>query len=53
MVVARAMANRDAADDLRDACMSVALDLGGWQDRSSSSLRGRKSRRSQGTNSTN
>jgi TetR/AcrR family transcriptional regulator, transcriptional repressor for nem operon len=53
MVVARAMANRDAADDLRDACMSVALDLGGWQDRSASSLRGRKSRRSQGTNSTN
>jgi TetR/AcrR family transcriptional regulator, transcriptional repressor for nem operon len=36
MVVARAMANRAAADELRDACMSVALDLGGWQDRSPS-----------------
>jgi len=36
MVVARAMANRAAADELRDACMSVALDLGGSQDRSAS-----------------
>jgi TetR/AcrR family transcriptional regulator, transcriptional repressor for nem operon len=33
MVVARAMANRDAADELRDACMAVALDLGGWEDK--------------------
>jgi len=33
MVVARALANRAAADKLRDACMSVALDFGGWQDR--------------------
>jgi TetR/AcrR family transcriptional regulator, transcriptional repressor for nem operon len=31
MVVARAMANRDAADELRDACLAVALDLGGWE----------------------
>jgi TetR/AcrR family transcriptional regulator, transcriptional repressor for nem operon len=31
MVVARAMENRAAADALRDACMAVALDLGGWQ----------------------
>jgi TetR/AcrR family transcriptional regulator, transcriptional repressor for nem operon len=31
MVVARAMNDRAAADELRDACMSVALDLGGWQ----------------------
>jgi TetR/AcrR family transcriptional regulator, transcriptional repressor for nem operon len=30
MIVARAMANRDAADELRDGCMSVALQLGGW-----------------------
>jgi TetR/AcrR family transcriptional repressor of nem operon len=30
MVVARAMANRIVADELRDACMAVALDLGGW-----------------------
>jgi TetR/AcrR family transcriptional repressor of nem operon len=30
MVVARAMVNRSAADELREACMSVALKLGGW-----------------------
>jgi TetR/AcrR family transcriptional regulator, transcriptional repressor for nem operon len=31
MVVARAMDNRVVADELRDACMAVALELGGWQ----------------------
>jgi TetR/AcrR family transcriptional regulator, transcriptional repressor for nem operon len=31
MVVARAMENRASADALRDACMKVALELGGWQ----------------------
>ncbi len=31
MVVARAMLNRAAADELREACMSVALKLGGWR----------------------
>src|SRR3984893_6359286 len=30
MVVARALENRSHADGLRDACMSVALELGGW-----------------------
>jgi AcrR family transcriptional regulator len=30
MVVARAMDNRRSADHLRDACMAVALGLGGW-----------------------
>lgn len=30
MVVARAMENRASADLLREACMSVALALGGW-----------------------
>jgi TetR/AcrR family transcriptional repressor of nem operon len=30
MVVARAMVNRALADELRDACMAVALELGGW-----------------------
>jgi TetR/AcrR family transcriptional repressor of nem operon len=30
MVVARAMADRGYADELRDACMNVALELGGW-----------------------
>jgi TetR/AcrR family transcriptional regulator, transcriptional repressor for nem operon len=34
MVVARAMADRKHADELRDACMSVALELGGWDNRS-------------------
>lgn len=31
MVVARAMANRAVADDLREGCMAVALELGGWR----------------------
>jgi AcrR family transcriptional regulator len=30
MVVARAMGDRAVADKLRDACMAVALELGGW-----------------------
>src|SRR5271168_875159 len=30
MVVARALADRAHADELRNACMSVALSLGGW-----------------------
>jgi TetR/AcrR family transcriptional repressor of nem operon len=30
MVVARAMAHRVAADELRDGCMAAALELGGW-----------------------
>ena len=34
MVVARAIENRVAADELRDACMSIALHLGGWVDMS-------------------
>lgn len=31
MVVARALHDREAADELRDACMAVALELGGWE----------------------
>jgi TetR/AcrR family transcriptional repressor of nem operon len=31
MVVARAMENRASADALRDACMEVALGIGGWE----------------------
>jgi AcrR family transcriptional regulator len=31
MVVARAMADRALADELRDGCMAVALELGGWR----------------------
>jgi TetR/AcrR family transcriptional repressor of nem operon len=30
MVIARAMDERGVADELRDACMSVAFELGGW-----------------------
>ena len=33
MVVARAMDDRLAADELRSACMTVALRLGGWRER--------------------
>jgi TetR/AcrR family transcriptional repressor of nem operon len=32
MVVARAINNREVADKLRDACMTVALELGGWDE---------------------
>jgi TetR/AcrR family transcriptional regulator, transcriptional repressor for nem operon len=44
MVVARAMENRAAADDLRDACQAVALRIGDWtkgRRGSTSMLRGR------------
>jgi TetR/AcrR family transcriptional regulator, transcriptional repressor for nem operon len=30
MVVARAIEDRAVADELREACMSIALQLGGW-----------------------
>jgi TetR/AcrR family transcriptional repressor of nem operon len=43
MVVARAMAKRAIADELREACMAVALNLGGWEKESKS--KARKSRR--------
>jgi AcrR family transcriptional regulator len=33
MVVARALAHREVADQLRDGCMAVALELGGWSSR--------------------
>ncbi|HUE43121.1 MAG TPA: TetR/AcrR family transcriptional regulator [Candidatus Sulfotelmatobacter sp.] len=34
MIVARTVVNRAVADELRDACMGVALELGGWKKRS-------------------
>jgi TetR/AcrR family transcriptional repressor of nem operon len=36
MVVARTMVDRALADELREACIAVALDLGGWNKRSKS-----------------
>jgi TetR/AcrR family transcriptional repressor of nem operon len=36
MVVARAMVNRALADELRDASMTVALQLGGWTEQEKS-----------------
>jgi TetR/AcrR family transcriptional regulator, transcriptional repressor for nem operon len=36
MVVARTMVDRALADELRDACMAVALNLGGWKRKSKS-----------------
>jgi AcrR family transcriptional regulator len=41
MVVARAMVNRALADELRDACMSVALSIGGWDNGEKHSRNGR------------
>src|SRR5260221_4107799 len=37
MVVARAVADRHLADNLRDACMTVALQLGNWPTKKRSS----------------
>jgi hypothetical protein len=31
LVVARAMRSETAADELRETCMAVALELGGWK----------------------
>jgi hypothetical protein len=31
MVLARSLEDRTVADELRDACMAVALKLGGWE----------------------
>jgi TetR/AcrR family transcriptional repressor of nem operon len=42
MVVARAMHDRSHADKLRDDCMSVALELGGWK-KSANNLKAKKS----------
>jgi len=30
MVLARSVVDRALADELRDACMAIALSLGGW-----------------------
>ena len=38
MVLARSIADRNLADELRDACMAVALKLGGWDDGSKTAM---------------
>jgi TetR/AcrR family transcriptional regulator, transcriptional repressor for nem operon len=43
MVVARAMHDRAHADKLRDDCMSVALELGGWK-KTNDKLKGKMAR---------
>jgi TetR/AcrR family transcriptional repressor of nem operon len=43
MVVARTVVDRAVADELREACMTVALGLGGWDEHSKS--KNRKSKR--------
>ena len=40
---ARALVDRGIADELRDACMAVALELGGW-DRRAKSKNGKSKR---------
>jgi TetR/AcrR family transcriptional regulator, transcriptional repressor for nem operon len=42
MVVARAMVNRETADELRGACMAVALQLGGWNKESAGRMRSQR-----------
>jgi AcrR family transcriptional regulator len=44
MIVARTMVDRALADELREACMAVALKLGGWE--GGSDAKGRSTRRS-------
>jgi AcrR family transcriptional regulator len=39
MVVARAVVDRALADELRDACMAIALRLGGWDNTTNSRIR--------------
>ena len=49
MVVARSLVDRAVADELRDACMAVALKLGGW-DNATNSKRQPFRRRREGQN---
>jgi len=42
MVLARSVDDRALADDLRDACMSVALKLGGWDNQSGAKAASRR-----------
>jgi AcrR family transcriptional regulator len=51
MVVARAMDDRALADELRDACMAIALKLGGW-DRKTNARNKRAGRNGKNTRNT-
>jgi len=42
MVLARSVQDRTLADELRDACMSVALKLGGWDNESKAKVASRR-----------
>jgi len=44
MVVARSLVDRALADKLRDACMAIALKLGGWENATNSKTRSFKRR---------
>jgi len=46
MVVARTMVDRILADELRAACMAVALNLGGWNKKQKTKSKNRKFKRS-------
>jgi TetR/AcrR family transcriptional repressor of nem operon len=49
MIVARTMVDRELADQLRAACMGVALDLGGWgKNNKSKSSKSKRSHRRRG-----
>lgn len=45
MVVARSVVDRAVADELRDACMAMALKLGGWDNTTNSKAQRHRSRR--------
>jgi len=45
MVVARSLVDRAVADELRDACMAMALTLGGWDDATGSKRQASRRRR--------
>jgi AcrR family transcriptional regulator len=45
MVIARTVVNRKVADELREACTTVALELGGWNQAAGNGTSGRARRR--------
>jgi TetR/AcrR family transcriptional repressor of nem operon len=51
MIVARTVVNPAVADELRDACMKVALNLGGWKGRTADRARNHSGRRTRSRSS--